>query len=302
MLVSYSDSESEGEPSLKSETVIVSHTAASSVSDTKIIKRPSHSCSQPPDEVTDPLTKERKRRKLPVVDLSGNGAKDGSSAEMLPAMKCKGDWLCHAFLEVHARADLTSLLHKASKDGRSQLQGIRETEIRQGESTLHVSLTRPILVRPHERQSFVLIVKEALNDVAASTVSFARFAHLINEDESRGFIAVEISVGHDELQTMSSRLDSYLRTAFKARPYYAAKRFHFSFLTADLSTSCAPVKDGTTHDKLVKAQMLSGLARDLEGRYGPSLRALPPLRLSRLGIRVGSQVHWVTLVHVHTSM
>lgn len=66
-----------------------------------------------------------------------------------------------------------------------------------------MSLSRPILIRAHERDTLVDVVRTALLSHSqpgpSLDVAFARFAHLPSHDGKRTFWAVEVSQGWPEV-------------------------------------------------------------------------------------------------------
>ena len=124
--------------------------------------------------------------------------------------------------------------------------------------------------------------------VSRPEVSFACFAPFLNDANTRGFLAVEVGFGYEQLESLSTTLDLTLRDRFKAMPYYVEKRFHSSFLTMDLTSSSPDVRQKTEAD-------LSSVASYLNRQFGGSLRSLPPFHLHKLGTRVGTRVEWQKL-------
>ncbi|KAI0078224.1 hypothetical protein K474DRAFT_1771162 [Panus rudis PR-1116 ss-1] len=107
---------------------------------------------------------------------------------------------------------------------------------------LHISISRPIYLRAHQREE----LKQAVRSIARSTnpfpLSFATFSELQNDEKTRTFLTLEVGAGHDQLQKLSNALVPTLRS-FRQKEFYSEPRFHASIAWA-LMKSGAPSSEG----------------------------------------------------------
>ncbi|KZV61625.1 hypothetical protein PENSPDRAFT_693237 [Peniophora sp. CONT] len=210
-LVSYSDSSSEEE------------TPASAPPPTKKRRLPALSSSViVPTPVDDPSKHQGRTRSSPHVEgqwaayvyvaLPLRGAEHGALARIVRRAFAKAKELEPALHAIGSAAD--------------DLTGLSE---------LHISLTRPVFLRAHQRDDVKLAVKRAAQASKSFTLSFASFSQLTNDERTRTFICMEVGAGHSELKTLSEALSPTLRQ-FRQRSYYDSPRFHVSFAWALLDS------------------------------------------------------------------
>ncbi|KAK0553786.1 poly(U)-specific 3'-to-5' RNA exonuclease [Tilletia horrida] len=252
-----------------------------------------------------------KRRKLTRFDSPdvshSQSSKDAAEpseqlvTKVVKAGQREGDWLCHAFvrvsvpIEIHDGLDaVVGTLRKAV----SESDDLRITASETSDDTifpqveadlslpseLHISLTRPLLVRPHERGAFRSIVTEHLCARKSFEFHFARVVTLINDDRSRLFFALEVGTGWAQLHELTLALNKPLEQAFRARAYYSEARYHSSF---------ASIRLGQSAD----TQKWEELSQSLDKIIGQSLRRCPPFSAEHIGIRVGAHITDVSLQH-----
>ncbi|KZT67098.1 hypothetical protein DAEQUDRAFT_410892 [Daedalea quercina L-15889] len=104
---------------------------------------------------------------------------------------------------------------------------------------LHISLTRPIYLRAHQREDLKRAVKMIARSHLTFHASLASFSELTNDEQTRTFLAVEIGAGHDHLKSMSDGLVPTLQS-LKQKEFYAEPRFHASFAWALLHSPPFP--------------------------------------------------------------
>ncbi|KAG6336265.1 hypothetical protein ID866_2819 [Astraeus odoratus] len=63
---------------------------------------------------------------------------------------------------------------------------------------LHISLSRPVLLRAYQRDEFKRTIKGIAESVAPFGASFTTFAELTNDERTRTFLAMEVGAGHVE--------------------------------------------------------------------------------------------------------
>ncbi|KAH9829670.1 uncharacterized protein C8Q71DRAFT_789426 [Rhodofomes roseus] len=108
---------------------------------------------------------------------------------------------------------------------------------------LHVSLTRPIYLRAHQREDLKRGVKAIAKSHSVFSASLASLSELMNDERTRTFLAVDVGAGHDQLKSMSDELIPTLRS-LKQKGFYAEPRFHASFAWALLHRSSLSTVEG----------------------------------------------------------
>ncbi|KAF8635907.1 hypothetical protein AX15_000085 [Amanita polypyramis BW_CC] len=111
---------------------------------------------------------------------------------------------------------------------------------------LHVSLSRPIYLRAHQREDFKREVMEMSKRQKQFSISLTTFSELINDERTRTFLAVEIGAGHHELKSLTNVLTPILRL-LRQKEYYEEPRFHASIAWAllDWNSPGATRAEGT---------------------------------------------------------
>ncbi|CAD6889304.1 unnamed protein product [Tilletia laevis] len=256
-----------------------------------------------------------KRRKLSGFGVSSSSSPSSTPSEVPPSAKPKtlkpgqleGDWLCHAFIKVPISNDLRECLDPII-NALSSLQDLEVTT--SGETTseldsklkrennslkggpqsapseLHISLTRPILIRAHERNEFRTLVENALEGRNRFQIHFARLTTLINDDASRLFFVLEVGTGWEELHNLSTALNKPLHAAFRARSYYTEARYHASIASIPL-----PPSNNTITQAEAEAQ-----AHKLDDLHARAFSRCPAFVAETVGIRVGAQLSTITLL------
>ncbi|KAF8158233.1 hypothetical protein B0H34DRAFT_797644 [Crassisporium funariophilum] len=99
---------------------------------------------------------------------------------------------------------------------------------------LHISISRPIFLRAHQREDLKRAVKKLAKAQKPFTVSFATLSELINDEKTRTFLTIEVGAGHHELRSLADALAPALR-AIRQQEYYDKPRFHASIAWALLN-------------------------------------------------------------------
>lgn len=222
----------------------------------------------------------------------------------------QGDWLCYVFVPLSSDSESIRLLRKAFRI-LNDLPSVKEHDEKlERVKQPHISLTRPILLRRHECDRLLPLVREAIetykrqqslsqtrtrcvkrdllfgcgshaNRLSAGhrlAVAFASFASLPSEDNNRTFWAAEVGQGWAELRGLTSCLDATL-SALHARPYYDEARFHCSFAHLDAGHA-APARLA---------------AQALNQELGPRLRHCPVTVIDKVGVATGPSIKYVHL-------
>lgn len=274
-----------------------------------------------------PAHLQRSKRKLPPLHADGlhhkdsqdeaTSVTDGTSS----AKRARGDWLCYCFVEVPLNNIMNTLLQE-SHDYLQQHLGTEHTliDLRSTDSTkknagdttrdvtpadrsedaarhLHISLTRPFTLRSYERDDYVQIATAELQRlrvlIKSFPLSFSRIAHLANDDASRHFMVLEVGSGRDKFEKLSSALSTELRRAFRAKSYYEEARFHASSAYVLTRSSAGHMKSASEEEQLSKR--FDEIVKEVDARWGPTLRKCPAIWASRIGIQVANRVTFVDL-------
>ncbi|KAE8232439.1 hypothetical protein CF326_g2523 [Tilletia indica] len=255
-----------------------------------------------------------KRRKLSSFGASPSPSPSEvltpNKAKTLKPGQLEGDWLCHAFIRVSVSNDLRNyldpIISALSNDEAnlpdlevtSTADSVIKTELDPGPITatgqrrhqlpteLHISLTRPILVRPHEREDFRKLVQGAVEDRQSFQIHFARLTTLTNDDSSRIFFVLEVGTGWEELHNLTTTLNKPLHSAFRARSYYTEARYHASIASIPLPP----------HSHQSRRKAAETTAARLDNTHAREISRCPAFTADTVGIRVGTQVSTVTLL------
>ncbi|KIM43234.1 hypothetical protein M413DRAFT_26402 [Hebeloma cylindrosporum] len=163
---------------------------------------------------------------------------------------------------------------------------------------LHISLSRPIFLRAHQREDLKRAVKNIAKAHKPFVLSFAMLSELINDERTRTFLTIEVGAGHLELRSLSDALTPVLQ-AIRQQGYYANPRFHASFAWALLHRPQGPVelKSVTSDDVCTPpaaSEDLQVASSDCTGKAPdpssfPTIACLPPEVVKSLNERYGKQ-------------
>ncbi|CAA7261450.1 unnamed protein product [Cyclocybe aegerita] len=163
---------------------------------------------------------------------------------------------------------------------------------------LHISLSRPIFLRAHQREDLKRAVKRISQANKAFTLSFAVLSELVNDEKTRTFLTMEVGAGHHELRSLADSLTPALR-AIRQQEYYVNPRFHASIAWALLHRSQGtPFPPSGSSDSICTRAILedppapsiapgSG-ATTPEGF--PAIECLPADMIKMLNERYGAQI------------
>ncbi|KAG1868989.1 hypothetical protein DFJ58DRAFT_714154 [Suillus subalutaceus] len=110
---------------------------------------------------------------------------------------------------------------------------------------LHLSLTRPIFLRAHQREEFKQAIKLIASRRIPFQASFATFSELTNDERTRVFLSLEVGAGHNELRDLLSALSPTLQS-LRQRDFYSQPRFHVSIAWALLDPDTSVNGDADT--------------------------------------------------------
>ncbi|THH10423.1 hypothetical protein EW146_g8379 [Bondarzewia mesenterica] len=223
-----------------------------------------------------PSPPEKKKRKLPplasqltvpipVDDPSRHQGRSRSTPHV------EGQWAAYVYVPVSVggreRRGLRRLVRRVVDRARERVPSLRVVETgasverkeEEASEELHISLSRPIFIRSHQREDVKRAVKaiakahppiapRAVKTRTRFTASFAALAELINDERTRTFLCMEVGAGHDQLRALSDALSPLLRS-LRQKPYYEHPRFHGSLAWALLDPSTPQAQ--ASHDAKV---------------------------------------------------
>jgi len=168
---------------------------------------------------------------------------------------------------------------------------------------LHLSLSRPVFARSHQREDVKRAVKSIARGATRFDASFAAFAVLNNDERTRSFLTVEIGAGYSEFSKLSQGLEPLLKE-YRQPGYYAQPRYHISIawiLTINPNSfdQETEVAAGVRSDQISASSEEAEIARfpedlteRLERKYMDTLRELV-VPVESICTRIGKHVnHW----------
>ncbi|KAF7365454.1 U6 snRNA phosphodiesterase [Mycena venus] len=277
---------------------------------------------------SDSLTPPPKKRKLPVLSatLVGPLHVDDPSLHQgrtRTTPHIDGQFAAHIYISVPLDRDSTlfKLLCKILESAKTMTPTLHNfwSASKDNEPELHISLSRPIYLRAHQREDLKRTVKLIAEKTRPFTASFARISELVNDEATRIFLALEIGAGHHELTTLTTSLMPTLR-AVRQQEFYASPRFHASFGWALLGRhASSPNPDNATNSNADRPPIAStsiksdssnssaslvpdehpkitefppALLPTLNEQYGPSLTGstAKSFDISEISIKIGKEV------------
>ncbi|KIL67930.1 hypothetical protein M378DRAFT_101656 [Amanita muscaria Koide BX008] len=192
------------------------------------------------EETQDPAPPPKKR-KLPPLSTSlkvpapiDNPALHQGRVRTHPHVD--GQYAAHVYLSLRLkpRNAIYQLLREVISDAKKSVPALQEIckldEENNGfckNTELHISLSRPVYLRAHQREDFKREVMQIVKRHKPFPVSFAKFSELVNDEQTRTFLTMEIGAGHHELQSIAVALTPILRS-LRQKEYYENPRFHAS--------------------------------------------------------------------------
>ncbi|KIK10731.1 hypothetical protein PISMIDRAFT_124007 [Pisolithus microcarpus 441] len=183
--------------------------------------------------------------------------------------------------------DLVTDVVSKAKEEVGGLWGVGEAgreDRRNAKLELHISLSRPIFLRAHQRDDFKRAVKRIAESVSPFSASFSTFSELTNDERTRTFLSMEVGAGHVEFCHILKLLAPTLRS-LRQKEFYADPRFHASIAWALLdslgtcpSPGIATSARGSPSNTSTPTDSMSELDLD---RF-PRIPHLPPTLISTL--------------------
>ncbi|KAG2340148.1 hypothetical protein BDR05DRAFT_938070 [Suillus weaverae] len=171
---------------------------------------------------------------------------------------------------------------------------------------LHLSLTRLIYLRAHQREEFKQAIKLIASRQTPFQASFATFSELTNDERTRAFLSLEVGAGHNELRDLLSALSPTLQS-LRQRDFYSQPRFHVSIAWAllgpdtsvngDADTTRHPLAyegviavEGTSDDDLTSDGSIGESNKEFQSECFPRIPHFPSELIPTLNQRFGARV------------
>ncbi|KAG8698449.1 poly(U)-specific 3'-to-5' RNA exonuclease [Ceratobasidium sp. 395] len=265
----------------------------------KLVKRKnsgsSHRIAEPKKAKTLPKLESTLFTPAPVDDPSKHQGRTRS----VPYVE--GQFVGHVYVPVKLEGELLQMLREVVRCAQaanpawySLLDPETETSSSQPSSkvTMHLSLSRPIPLRAHQRDDLRKEVRRT------ATQSRQQFTALTNDEKTRTFLCAEVGAGHKQLQELSQSLSLHL-ASLRQLPYYSQPRFHISIawiltpskaLAALTSTSEPSSTVEVNHiDQFIEAATSD--VQQLQQTFSKRLLNLGRLDIRSLEVKIGKEVH-----------
>ncbi|KAL5632624.1 hypothetical protein ACGC1H_005542 [Rhizoctonia solani] len=268
----------------------------------------------------------KKVRALPALDSSlftpapvDDPSKHQGRKRTIPYVE--GQFIAHVYVPIKLEGDFLALLRDivgcAQLDTtawHSLLENVPRTTGEQTTSSTssgfrsHLSLSRPVPLRAHQRDGFRKEVRKAALERTQFLASFAQLTTLTNEDQSRTFLCVEVGAGHNEFHALSQSLSAHL-TSLRQLPYYPQPRFHISIawiLThgssnvpaeCDQGASASLTKDGggthkqTLESGIYSSTSISSSVESIQTKFSKQLLDLGRFDAQSVEVKIGKDIH-----------
>ncbi|KAI6166670.1 hypothetical protein EDD17DRAFT_1180740 [Pisolithus thermaeus] len=133
------------------------------------------------------------------------------------------------------REDLQGQGQRHEREDRQKNKNMGRSKRRNAKLELHISLSRPIFLRAHQRDDFKRAVKRIAESVSPFNASFSTFSELTNDEHTRTFLSMEVGAGHFEFCHILKLLAPTLRS-LRQKEFYADPKFHASIAWALLDS------------------------------------------------------------------
>ncbi|KDQ09910.1 hypothetical protein BOTBODRAFT_58433 [Botryobasidium botryosum FD-172 SS1] len=269
-LVQYSSSEDEAEDNVPGGTNLSSKRGASSSASDLSVVHPASALPALPVSflshipTSDPTAHQGRRRLQPHVD---------------------GQFAAHVYISVPLNRKTFRILQNALALAKVEVPELYSL-LGEGEKCdLHISLSRPIYLRAHQREEFKRAIRTLASESAPFIASFACFTSFTNDERTRTFLSLEIGAGHSELRRLSSALTPHLNFLHQ-KTYYDQPRFHASIAWALLHSGNDTNGDAFPSIPEFPPDFVEGL----EDKMGKDIRAVGSLKVEEVEVKIGKEV------------
>ncbi|KAF8322761.1 U6 snRNA phosphodiesterase Usb1 [Cantharellus anzutake] len=221
----------------------------------------------------------------------------------------EGQWAAHVYVPIPLSGcplNLRKLLHRLSKEALTgvpelypflEFDGMRLSSEKQEE--LHISLSRPIFLRAHQREGLKKAVKRVAHSSKRFQASFSRLTVFRNDEGTRTFLSIEVGAGYDQFRGLADGLTNIL-AYIRQKEYYTTPRFHASIAWALLSDRLhapdiqrgSPLEEASaTARPFPSVSCIPNSFIDrLEREFGDELRRVGRLDIDRVSVKIGKEV------------
>ncbi|KAF8552765.1 hypothetical protein OG21DRAFT_1340032 [Imleria badia] len=180
----------------------------------------------------------QKKRKLPALSASltvptpvDDPALHQGRARTVPHVEGQYSTYIYVPLVLHHEDALYTLVEDALTLASTDVPTLHTIGRQERGRELHISLSRPLFLRAHQREDFKRAVKQVASSIAPFDASFTTFSELTNDERTRTFLALDIGAGHGELRRCLDFLGPTLRL-LRQREFYGDPKFHASIAWA----------------------------------------------------------------------
>ncbi|KAG8851811.1 poly(U)-specific 3'-to-5' RNA exonuclease [Tulasnella sp. 330] len=212
----------------------------------------------------------------------------------------EGQFVGHIYIAVRLNGRLRTILQEIVDHATTVIPSLQSLVHGDAITELHISLSRPIYLRAHQREELRRGTKAVCRRHAPFASSFAQFAALENDEKTRTFLVLEVGAGYSEIKALSDDLDPHIRALYQAA-YYEVPRFHISIAWALLqktnhaegrsSTQEQEQLDSSQTPKFLEVkELLASLLEDVESRYASQIRNRGRMDVDTVEIKIGKVV------------
>ncbi|KAI5476208.1 UPF0406 family protein [Pseudohyphozyma bogoriensis] len=229
----------------------------------------------------------RKKRKLPSLDddftppprETDDAAFHQGRIRAHPHIK--GQWACHVFIDLAPSPTLRKILSEAHTFvSESHEKGVVLSHL-ENESTLHISLSRPLLLQTNIWNDLKAGVARVAESFSGFHARYATFATLENDQKNRRFLGIELGTGWTELKEVLDSIDALL-VKLRLPTYYPNPRFHTSI-------SWSTITSASTLEKDKMMPFSDGELEALKKKWGKKLRS-EELWVGEVCLKIGKDV------------
>jgi len=109
-----------------------------------------------------------------------------------------GQFAAHVYISIKPNKRLRTALRSIIKfvlEAVPEMHSLMD-DTRKDAAELHVSLSRPVYLRSHQRESFRAAVNACVKKQGPFQLSFANLASFINDEKNRIFLSIEVGAGY----------------------------------------------------------------------------------------------------------
>ncbi|KIJ60288.1 hypothetical protein HYDPIDRAFT_117368 [Hydnomerulius pinastri MD-312] len=216
-----------------------------------------YSSSEEDEKPASELARPKKKRKLPTLSPSlsipvpvDNPALHQGRVRAVPHVEGQYATYIYVPLVLHPKEALYTLVEDVLGicKGSVPAQALHSIGRQENQNTgsgigacweLHISLSRPLFLRAHQREDFKRAIKKVALSQAPFDASFATFSELTNDEKTRTFLALEVGAGHQEFRRCLDFLTPTLRS-LRQKEFYTDPKFHASIAWALLEQKVTP--------------------------------------------------------------